>query len=169
VASTPVVSPAGTLSAAPTGNGATQGTRIDWKALDACSLIDSPTVHELTGESVRFVSEGHRDVSGSKCFWGAAVPGVPAYVEITFVNGYAGGLSAVGFTVNGTRCTADIPVAGVGIEARGGSCTASSQRKVYLYALFQGGAGQLLVNASKRPLEPSDLAATVNAALLQVK
>jgi hypothetical protein len=135
---------------------ATSSTAVDLSQLDACTLIDEETVRELTGTSLDFVT-GQGD--HLECFWGATVP-EPPYVEIE-VFPLPNGLSAYNF--NPTGCTT-APVAGVGTEAKGATCS-NPQHKVYLLAWDRGVALQVLVNEPSRPLEPDDLAASVAAAL----
>lgn len=157
--STSGASPAGSLAAATAGAASSPGTLIDLAGLDVCSLLDEETVHELTGESVRFVAGG----SGDHCFWGAARPNVPAYVEIRAFR--SKGLSTYTF---GAACTV-IPVTGVGTEAKGATCPANPQRKVWLVAFDRGVMVTLEVNEPSRPLEPGDLVATLQAVELQLK
>ena len=127
------------------------GDAVDLSQFDVCSLMTVTEVQTLTGSQARFVSQGGK----GKCFWGAAVPGVGAYVEIT-VN-RAGGLGAG--PVGG--CPGS-PVTGVGDEAIGGNCP-GTQEKVFVQAFERGVVASVLVNDPERPLTPADLVATANA------
>jgi hypothetical protein len=73
------VDPAGDTSGETVSEGAVE---LD-PDLDACSLLDVAQVQSLTGESVNFATQDLSDISTKQCFWGATVPGVGAYVEVT--------------------------------------------------------------------------------------
>jgi hypothetical protein len=90
---------------------------------------------------------------------------VPPYVDIS-VFARPDGLS--GYTFNAAECSS-APVAGIGTEAVGGTCTISTQHKVYLIGWDQGVAVRVLVNEPERPLEPEDIGATIEALLAQIK
>lgn len=158
--------PVATTPAATTAGVATPGA-IDWSNLDVCALLDEKAVQEITGESeVGFTTNGaHQEVSGGRCFWGATRAGVPAYVEIEVGNSKG---VLFGYKFQGQTCS-ESPVAGVGTAALGGTCPAPPQRKVFLVAYDQGVQVRVLVNEPKRPLDPGDLAAYVNAALQDIR
>ncbi len=153
-----------------TGNGQTGGgtengggDELDLSAIDACSLVDEATVQQLTGESVAFANQDLSDINAASCFWGAAVAGVGAYLEVS-VNRL--GAMDIGFT----ECSMTT-VDGVGEEALGASCPPqgeSSQEKFYLRARQNGIFVTVLVNDPARPLAPQDLGPTVESVLDEI-
>lgn len=145
----------------PTSSAPTAGTSsspVDLTGVDACSLLDQATVQGLTGESARFVTQDVGQGREIGCFWGAAEPGVPAYVELTAAP-RSTGLDAYAFPPG---CI-ETPVPGVGTEAKGAMCAGDPHLKVRLVVWDQGVLVTLLVNEPNRPLEPDDLAAALEA------
>ena len=150
--STSGAGPGGSASAAPIG---TQSV-IDLSGVDACALLDMSVVEALTGET-----GFDADESGQRCFWAVPRPGVPQYVELE-VFALPNGLASYNYNP-GDGCTSS-SVAGVGAEAKGGTC-ATPQEKVFLVAWARGVAIRVLVNEPKGPLTPADLAATAATVL----
>jgi hypothetical protein len=134
---------------------------VDLSGLDACALLDEQTLQELTGESLEFVTD-QRD--SLHCFWGATTP-VPQYVEID-VFARPDGLS--GYTFNPGQGCSIAPVADVGSEALGATCS-NPQHKVYVLAWDRGVALRVLVNEPSGPLEPEDLAEVAEAVLAEIE
>jgi hypothetical protein len=137
---------------------------VDLTSVDACTLLDEATVHQLTGESVRFSTDDLSWGSEIGCFWGAAVPNVSAYVELT-VAPRSGGLSSYNFPAG---CEVS-PVTGVGTEAKGAMCPGDPHLKVRLVVYEQGVFITLLVNDPNRPLDPDDMAATLETVLAELQ
>lgn len=127
------------------------GEDVDLASIDACSFFDAATIQQITGEAKRFVDEGRAEASLSKCFWGAAEPGVPAYVELS-VSRYRGEIAA-GVNPNCTVSAVDMD----GVDAAGVTCPPDPQRKIYLLAGDRGIKVSLLVNQPAKPLTPEDL------------
>ena len=134
------------------------GDLIDLTGVDGCSLLDQATVQELTGESIRFVTQPSSD---PRCFWGASRP-IPPYVEIML--GRSDGSNLYGPQQG---CQGD-PVDGIGTRAEGGTCASGSQTKVYLTVFERGVVVMLVVNEPSRPLAPSDLAPVIESVLEQL-
>lgn len=149
--------PGGTAAPGQTDAGATAGTTVDLSDVDVCALVPMAVVEGLTGETGFEPDLGQ----GQDCFWAVGRPGVPQYVEVRAFS-RAGGLSGYSFSPGG-GCTS-APVAGIGSEAFGGTCT-DPQRKVFLVAWDRGVAVQVLVNEPKGALTPADLGAVVGAVL----
>ena len=152
--STGAAGPGGTASAAPIST----ETVIDLSGVDACALLTMETVEALTGETDFVADDGDQ-----KCFWAVPRPGVPQYVELE-VFALPNGLASYNYNP-GDGCTSS-SVAGVGAEAKGGTCS-MPQEKVFLVAWARGVAIRVLVNEPKGPLTPADLAATAQTLLEQ--
>lgn len=134
---------------------------IELEDRDLCALLDEATVQGITGESVRFVTDGRSERNQASCFWGAAVPNVPAYVEVSAFR-TRDGLASHTFPAG---CTAST-VTGLDVEARGATCPADPQRKVWLAVSDLGIIVTVVVNEPARALEPGDLAEAAEAVWL---
>lgn len=133
------------------GQNAGQGSQVDLATINACSFLGVAKVQAITGEDVRFTDSGRADPSSSRCFWGASVPGVPAYVEV-MITRYRGDLT--------TGVDADCTVSDVAVkdaDSAGVTCPPDPQRKISLLAGVNGIRVSLLVNEPSRPLTPKDL------------
>lgn len=150
---TTAVSPVGSVPPIATG------VVVDLSGVDACALLDEPTVRALTGltDVKLHAADQPQD---TECFWGVTDPNVPQYVEISVLP-RPDGLDAFTLTI-GEGCTI-VAVAGVGAESSGGICT--DPQKVYLFAWDRGVAVKVLVNEPKSALTPADLVATAAAVL----
>lgn len=156
--------PAGTAAGAtgsPASQPATAGTAVDLSKLDACTLVATSVVEDLTGET-GFTTDRNASASSTTCFWAIPRAGVPQYVDIQ-VNRRTASLGDYTLNVNGAACPA-LPIPGVGTEARGGVCV-GAQKKVWLIAMDRGVSVQVIVNEPKGELTPADLAAAVNAVI----
>jgi len=152
--------PTTTATGTPSASTAAPSAAIDLSTLDACSLLDIATVRELTGTALDFeTSDRPSTVNEASCFWGATVPGEPAYVETRVFK--RDGLA--GYTYEpGQGCTSTPVSVEAGAEAIGGTCS-DPQPKVFLLLSDSGLAMSVLVNAPERPLEPADLLATARS------
>ncbi len=150
--------PAASPSAVATA-GASPAASIDLSGVDVCTLLDDAAVQELTGESVRFITQD----GAFSCFWGATVPGVPAYVEVS-VGRRPEGLSSYDHLPG---CTG-APVA-ASIEARGASCPGDPHLKVWVAGLSDGVLVTVLVNEPSRALAPADMVPVLEAAAADLR
>lgn len=136
------------------------GDQVDLTGVDPCSLIDEATIQQITGESVGFTTQDTGDFPVG-CFWGAVVPGVPAYVDLT-IQQRPDGLS--GYSLGILEECAVEPSDAVGDEARAVTCADS----VHLLAAERRLLVQLTVDEPTGPITPDDLAPVVQGILAQL-
>jgi len=174
--STPGAPVAGSPSAAAPSADASPADQIDLAGQDICTLLDIGTVQAITGESVGFSTDGRSDASSAACFWGAAVAGVPAFVEVRVFR-TRDGLStwepprwgSPSDSPRPSTCTF-VPVPGLGTEAKGATCPpdpqGNPQRRIWLAVTDRGLIVTVEVNEPSRALAPSDLAEAFEAVWL---
>lgn len=139
--------------------------QIDLSGVDACSLVDTGTIRQLTGASAD-VDYATDSFEPTHCFWGATVPGEPGYVELDL--GPRADLSGFVFRAanSGAECPAE-PIAGIGDEAVGGTCPASPQVRAYI-AVLEGGV-LLTLSVNEGVATSDDLAPIAESILAQLR
>jgi hypothetical protein len=130
--------------------------------VDACSFIDTATVQALTGVSENFATQAQSQPSGSSCFWGATVAGVPGYVELSIFRQHS--LADYAF---GDGCDVT-PITGVAVEAAFVDCPPDPQHKVSMLAFERGVIVSVLVNEPAGPVGADDLGPVIESVFGQL-